>query len=374
MRIVNIAPIAVLFLLMACSGTSSASGMRLISRALPAYGSSGIAARANDADYDSFWRSSGTPATLAFDLSSISQENRQKILLVWYNDPTFGYDHALIHDVGYNNPGSYTVEVNSGDGGKLPPQSGWIVVATVSNNTLHSREHLITFAGYTWVRLNFRLADGSPGNTDIAVNVDIYDASYGVTDGWLFVGDSITANGMGHTKSQSITADSFSNQLATIVGITPAQENAGMPGWATNTLMPYFPAWVHAFPGKYVTINLGTNDAAYGITPKQFFTNMSALVSEVLSAGKVPVVPTIPWSRDPWHAQRIPALNDEIERLYGAFPCLVRGPDLFKFFDAHQDYMSSDGIHPTGAGYSALRTIWAETVARSIYQRTKSGC
>jgi hypothetical protein len=136
MGIVNCVPYVVFLLLMACSGTSAASGMRLLSRALPAYASSGVAARANDADYDSFWRSSGTPATLAFDLSSISRADRQKILLVWYNDPTFGYDHALINDVGYNNPGSYTVEVNSGDGGERPPRSGWIVVATVSNNTL----------------------------------------------------------------------------------------------------------------------------------------------------------------------------------------------------------------------------------------------
>jgi len=357
-----------LFVVIACPDAGAAGAMKLLSRGLPVFSSSGIASRADDADYDSYWRSSGTPATLTFDLSSVNPVNRRQILLVWYNDPTYAYDHALIKLVGYNNPGSYTVEVNAGSGGKSPPQSGWRVVATISDNTLHSREHLIDFAGYSWVRLNFTSADGSPGNTDIAVNVDIYDASLGAEDGWLFVGDSITANGMGHETSQGAT-EGFGKLIEGLIGETPAQENAGMPGWATTTVMPYFQGWVNSFPGKYVTINLGTNDAAYNLAPSQYFANMSMLVREVLAAGKVPVIPTIPWSRDSWHAQRIPPLNDEIRRLYKEFPSIVPGPDLFAYFNLHQDYIAPDGVHPTGAGYSALRKIWATTAVQSIYQR-----
>ena len=344
----------------------SAVAMTLISRGVPAFASTGKASDANDSDYNTYWRSSRLPATLAFDLSSVDPSHRNRILLVWYNDPTYSYDHTLLGAVGYNNPGSYTVEGNAAPGGGNPPVEDWVVLATVKNNTVHSKEHVLNFTGYNWVRMNFTASDGSPRNADVLVNLDIYDVGSGIDDGWLFTGDSITANGMGHTNFQDARSESFGNQVNSIAQITPPQENAGMPGWISAGALPYMPAWLQAFPGKFVAISFGTNDAAGAAPPSVFYTNLSRLLGEVVAAGKTPVVPTIPWSRDPTHAANIPGLNTEIRKLYSKNHCALPGPDLYELFKSHPELISADNVHPTDAGYAELRSSWARTAA-TIY-------
>lgn len=222
-------------------------GMKLISRELRVLASSGDASHVSDSNYDSFWRSSGVPATLSFDLSPIDPANRQNILLAWYNDLTYGFDHAVFKAVGYNNLGSYTIEGNVAAGGGPVPTVGWVVLTAVQNNTLHSREHELWIAGYNWLRLNATASDGSPGNSDIAIKVDIYDASHGVTDGWFFVGDSITANAMGHRNVSAGAGGSFSNLVEEVSGVTPPQENAGMGGWTSASWIPYLPNYLKIF-------------------------------------------------------------------------------------------------------------------------------
>jgi lysophospholipase L1-like esterase len=341
------------------------SGMKLISLGSSAYVSSGTSSRAYQSTHNDSWRSSGLPAALAYDLSSVPAANRRQIYLVWYNDPTYGYDHTLGGAPGYNNPGSYTIDANAAPGGRLPT-SGWVTLESVVGNTLHSRDSLLPFAGYNWVRINASAADGSPGNSDIVLNLDVYDASGGVTDGWLFAGDSITASGMGH-NDLSVHAESFTNQVGALTGIYPPQQNAGVGGWSTGDMISHLPRWLQSFHGKYVTLSLGTNDAAGSVPPGTFHDNMAALIKQVLAAGKIPVLPTIPWSRDPTHARNIPALNAQIQKLYRAFPAVIPGPDLYAYLEANQGYISADNVHPTQAGYAAVRTQWASVVSKSIY-------
>jgi lysophospholipase L1-like esterase len=351
-----------------CSPAATPPGaMMLISRGVPAFASSGDhAANANDNDYNSTWRSARLPATLTFDLSSVDPGHRKRILLAWYNDASYSYDHAILHAPGYNNAGSYTVEANSAPGGGTPPANGWVVLATVDRNTLHSREHVLEFGNYKWIRMNFSASDGSPQNTDVAVNVDIYDAGGGTDDGWLFLGDSITAGGMSHANMGGTPADSFGNQVNALAHRTPVQENAGMPGWTAAGLQPYIHQWLQLFPGKYVTLAFGSNDAAGPMAPGVFYANMESLVKEVVAAGKVAVVPTIPWSRDTTHAANIPGLNAQLHRLYEKNHCVVPGPDLYAFFQQHPEQISSDNLHPTEAGYASLRAQWARSAA-AIY-------
>jgi hypothetical protein len=128
-------------------------------------------------------------------------------------------------------------------------------------------------------------------------------------------------------------------------------------------MLPLFPGYVARFPGKYVTINLGTNDA--GGSASQFYLNISSMVQTVLAAGKVPVVPTIPWAVDAYHQANIPALNAQIQNLYAAYPGVVRGPDLWTLFQNNPSLISSDQLHPTNQGCSALRTAWAGVAASS---------
>lgn len=343
----------------------ASSGMKLISRGVAAYASSGNASLANDGTHNTYWRSSGLPATLAYDLSSVPAANRRRIYLVWYNDLTYGYDHTLGGGPGYNNPGSYTIEANTAAGGSLPT-SGWVTLERVAGNVLHSRDYVLPFAGYNWIRFNASASDGSPGNSDIVLNLDAYDAGGGVTDGWLCVGDSITASGMGH-NDLSVHAESFANQVGALTGIYPPQQNAGMGGWSSGDMLSHLPGWLQFFHGKYVTLSLGTNDAAGSVAPGAFYDNMATLIKQVLAAGKIPVVPTIPWSREPTHARNIPPLNGQIQKLYRAFPSVIPGPDLYAYLEANQGYISSDNVHPTEGGYAAIRTLWAAVAAKSIY-------
>jgi lysophospholipase L1-like esterase len=343
----------------------ASSGMKLISRGVAAYASSGSASLANDGTHNAYWRSLGLPATLAYDLSSVPAANRRRIYLVWYNDLTYGYDHTLGGGPGYNNPGSYTIEANTAAGGSLPT-SGWVTLERVAGNVLHSRDYVLPFAGYNWVRFNASVSDGSPGNGDIVLNLDVYDAGDRVTDGWLCAGDSITASGMGH-NDLSVHAESFTNQVGARTGIYPPQQNAGIGGWSSGDMLSHLPGWLQSFHGKYVTLSLGTNDAAGSVAPGAFYDNMATLIKQVLAAGKVPVVPTIPWSRDPNRAGNIPALNKEIQKLYRTFPSVIPGPDLYAYLEANQGYISSDNVHPTEAGYAAIRTLWAAVAAKSIY-------
>jgi lysophospholipase L1-like esterase len=347
------------FLILA--GTHAARAMSLISRGRPAFASSGGAGSlANDADYNGEWRSSGVPVTLAYDLSGVPSAQRAQILLVWYNDETYGYDHALAGQVGYNNAGSYTIEANAATGGGSPPTSGWVTLATVAGNTNHSREHVMNFTGYNWIRMNATASDGSSGNADIDINMDVYDVGGGVTNGWFFNGDSITANCMNH-QNMGVGAVDFGTQVATITGFSPPQENAGIAGYTTTTMLPLFSGYVARFPGRYVTINLGTNDA--GGSASQFYTNLSSMVAIVQAAGKIAVVPTIPWAVDPSHQANIPALNTQIQNLYTNNPAVMHGPDLWTLFQNNPSLISSDQLHPTSQGCAALRTAWANVAA-----------
>ena len=118
--------------------------MPVISRGKPAFASSGTASSANDSSYSTYWRSSGAlPAWLAYDLSSVPAGHRGQVVVGWYNDPiTTPYDHTVTGDVGYNNLGTYTIQVNPAAGGGQPPTNGWVTLATVTNNRYHSRTHL----------------------------------------------------------------------------------------------------------------------------------------------------------------------------------------------------------------------------------------
>jgi lysophospholipase L1-like esterase len=206
---------------------------------------------------------------------------------------------------------------------------------------------------------------------DVAAKVDIYDGNDAPQFAWLFVGDSITANGMSHSEISGLAGDSFGNQVEKISGRVPVQENAGMPGWLSGDAKAHLPIWLATFPGRYVTLNFGTNDGA-GVDPQVFYANMSSLAEQTIARGKVPVVPLIPWASRPDLLKSIPALNAEIRRLLASQRCAIAGPDLYAYFKTHPELISNDGVHPSDAGYAELRKLWAQFAA-NIPNRP-SGC
>ncbi|MDE2219675.1 MAG: SGNH/GDSL hydrolase family protein [Gammaproteobacteria bacterium] len=359
---------AVAWSLPACHCAHAASGLPTaglpLSRALPVQAASGDAAAA--VRPGAVWRSRGVPAALSFDLAPLRQRGIHRLLLLWYNDATYSYDHRLIGQVGYNNLGAYTIEVSATGAGT----ADWTPVVRVDDNTRHSRSHLIDVTGAARLRINVTRSDGSPGNADAMVHVDIYDASAGVTDGWLFLGDSITANALDHAQVAGVA--SFPAELEARVGVFPAQENAGIPNWTLADASAHLPAWLDDFPGRFVPLAFGTNDAAQDVAPGRFRSELESALRLVIAKGKVPIVPSIPWSRDPYHASRIPALNEAIGKATARVAGARRGPDLYAMFKAHPDLISDDGVHPTAEGNAMLRKAWVEWAAGQIYRPESS--
>jgi hypothetical protein len=347
--------------------------LRLISRGVPAYASSergGPANAANDNDYKTYWRSNGAPAWLAYDLSGVPGALRGNVVLAWYNDPISpDYNYTLTKSLPYNLPSSYTIEANPAAGGPVP-QGGWVVLATVVGNTLHSRQHLLNIGGYNWVRINVTVAAGAASNRDVALNMDIHDASLGVQDSWIFYGDYITAGGMDHDPRGVGTFAQLVNSL--VPAYYPAQESGGTSYVQSGDGAQFIGDWLAVFPGQFVVLSFGTTDADFFDAgkpelPNDFYKNYDLMVKAVLDAGKTPVVPKIPYGRTNKIQVNGPRLNEEIDKLYAAYPQIVHGPDFWAFFGAHQDLISKDNLNLTPTGLAEYRRLWAAEMAAKVY-------
>jgi lysophospholipase L1-like esterase len=342
--------------------------MPVISRDVPAFASSGNASDANDSDYGTYWRSSDSRAWLAYDLSSVPVANRTAVMVGWYNDPiTTPYDPTVNGDDAYNNLRTYTIQGNAGAGGGSPPGSGWVTLATVTNNDLHSRQHLVDMTGDNWLRIDVTATDGSSGNNDAEMEMDVHDASASSSDSWIFYGDSITEDGMPHSPISG-TGENFSELVNdALPAYFPAYEDGGIGGLLSADGADLVGTWLNLFPGKYVGLAYGTNDANSCIDRGVFYSNYVTMVQAVLDNGDVPIVPTIPWARTQEVQDCGPGLNATLQELYDNFPQVVHGPDLWSFFQSHQSLISGDDLHPSEAGYVAYRQQWADAMIANVY-------
>ncbi len=339
----------------------------VISRNCPAYSQTNpsTASSANDEHYFSFW--SGTASDyLAYDLSEVPASQRKKVLAVWYN-ATGQYDYTVVNQNSNAMPTDYTIEVNAATGGTYP-EDGWEVVETVTANTLHSRQHVVDMEGYNWIRMNVSKADGKEGGS-VQLNFDIHDVSDGIDDSWIFFGDSITAGGMMNCYGTGFAT--YINQIDS--KYFPAQENGGIGGIFSTDGKNNIDRWLSTFPGKYVSIAYGTNDAWGNQTGAQkYYENTVYMVEKVLEMGKVPVVPKIPYATETGVNNYLDEYNKMIDKLYEEYPEVVKGPDFDTYFRENPDLLSSDGVHPSSEGYDGMRQLWASTMYENVYTATSS--
>jgi lysophospholipase L1-like esterase len=365
--------------------SSDHSAMPVISRNVPAHtnddcGGAYPASRANDASYDTQWRtcnvpSSLTPMYLAYDLSGVPAATRARVVVAWYNDPTTSsYDHnfvGLLRPVGIANdiPSSYTLQASAAPGGTLPG-GGWVTLASVSGNSYHSRQHAIDLTGYNWLRLHVTASDGSPGNQGVFLNLDVHNVSAGVEDDWIFYGDSITEAGMAHNSLSGAGGSGTWAQMVSAAnsGYFPAYESGGIGGTLSADGASRMSTWLSIFPGRYVGLSYGSNDAGSNVSPAAFRDSYVSMVETVLGAGKVPVIPKIIWSCNATLQANIPSLNAEIDRLYAEYPSIVRGPDLWSYFQSRPHLMASDCLHLTDPGYVAFRQQWVNAMSARVYR------
>ena len=196
------------------------------------------------------------------------------------------------------------------------------------------------------------------------VNFDIHDVSDGVTDSWIFYGDSITAGGMNNCFGTGFAT--YINRLD--ANYFPIQENGGIGGITSTDGLNNIDRWLSVFPGRYVSIAYGTNDAWGNQTGAQkYYENTVAMIQKVLDAGKIPVLPKIPHAEEPGVADYLDDYNAMIDKIYEEFPQVIKGPDFNTIMQEHPEYLSNDGVHPNGEGYEEMRRIWAETMYQNVY-------
>ncbi|ADL52279.1 dockerin type I domain-containing protein [Clostridium cellulovorans] len=339
------------------------SNMPLISRSVPAFSSTSGASNANDNNYGTTWYGTA-PGWLAYDLSNVPVEQREKIVLSWYNSDTYDYDSSILNTSSYHKPKSYTIEGNSASGGNSAPASGWVVLQTVTNNNYHSREHVLDFSGYNWIRIN--ITDSIPGS--ISINMDIHNAKQGTDDAWIILGDSITAGGTALNGNGKGTIAQIVNSYNP--NHYPLVECGGTGSILSRHLVQNIKSYLSIFPGKYVGVAFGTNDSWGNQTgADNYYNNIEYAVKEILAAGKVPIVSKIPWARLNNVSDNVPAYNAKVEAIYSAYPQVIKGPDFWTIFKENQTLISGDNVHPSTEGYNRMREAWAETIL-NVYKNS----
>ena len=349
-----------------CTALNAFAGVEpnpVISRGVPAYSGANTytASAGNDEHYFSFWTGT-SPDYLAYDLSGVPTEERETVLAVWYN--VSSYDQIGNYKSRNMEPSDYTIEVNSAVGGQYP-ESGWEIVETVSDNSLSSRQHIVNMKGYNWIRMNVSKSDGKD-NGQIQLNMDIHSATAGVSDSWLFLGDSITAGGMNNCYGTG-----FATHLHEIdQRYFPVQENGGIGGITSTDGKNNIDRWLSTCNSRFVSIAYGTNDAWDDKTgAERYYENIKYMIDAVLAAGKIPVLPKIPFSTEKGVADNLPRYNAMVDKLWNEYgDKLVHGADLETFLKEHTEYLGQDGVHPNSEGYEAIRKFWAESMYVNVYK------
>ena len=333
------------------------SPMPLLSRNKPAFSSSGPGtiysgpAVANDNNYQSLWFSDPLPAWIAYDLSSVPIGQRQQVLVAWYAGRALGYINPSPGEF-LSLPIDYTIETNAATGGTTSaPAAGWQTVVTVTGNNRGSRQHLINLADGNWIRLR---ATASSNPAGIGIDLDVHAAPAGASDCWLFMGDSITG------FAAYLFSDLPGRVNALASGRWPVVVPAGIGGsnvWSANDVIDDSLA---LYPGRFVTLNYGTNGGSAG-----FSDAMEILIQKVFAAGKIPVIPHMPWSNIPDQLAKAPLINAQIDALYLKYPTILRGPDLYAAFLNRLDWIPSGDVHPSDSGNQELRRQWALAMTAS---------
>ena len=335
------------------AGAPATIAMPRISAGVPAFSSGNANAftgpsNANDNDSTTAWVPDMLPAWIAYDLSAAPAAQRQNVLVVWNAEHAGSYINTS-PPTGAMMPTDYAIEVNAAPGGtSAPPTTGWVQAASVSNNLRNTVESQVSLGGGNWVRMSIT------GATDpqVAIDLDVFSDPLGATDCWMLMGDSVTYLAMSYAFSNlpELVHQARPNRWPAII-------NAAIGGTNTNTALLVIDDTMTGFPGRYVGLAYGTNDH-----PASF--EMEALVQKVIAAGKVPVVPHIPWQDDPSADADIAQMNSAIDALYAKYPQILPGPDLWATFLNRPDlYPDAGGPHPDDAGQTVQRQAWANTMA-----------
>jgi hypothetical protein len=385
--------------------------MPLISQGLPVYVSTDFypATYVNDAAYASLWDSAaapsvGAPAWVVLDLSSVPATQRRLVVInllneggnLWYSSPANLFEN-------------YTIDASAATGGGSPPavnDSSWVTgLVTVTGNTYSTTQHIVDLTGYNWVRFYCTAAQGSSG--DLQVQIDIHDAHLGLSDRWLFSGDSITyeqtlhANFLLQTPAEwgSVINGPISKVVNTVTygKYYPAVIDGGWAGQTAAGAATNVTDVLNGFNGGFVVIAYGTNDcenAGFNWTAgdnnvKGVYNSLKTLISAALALNNIVICPKIPWSGPdtPYGGYNGNLVNEymaaNLPTDYASewLSTLFIGPDFYTFYSNNQSLIRTDvgpppvQLHPTfqevnGAadGYEEMHSLYAAWMNQNIYQ------
>ena len=315
--------------------------------------------RAVDGDYRSAWQcgrpTRETPAWIAIDVGS----GPTRLLLSWSAAGSFNYD-----ETDYGSPGAYHIDVSadSSDG----EDGTWKTVVDIREAGTHARAHVFDFGGMRWAKLVVTSTPAVSPNGVQITEVDVHDATLGASDTWFFMGDSITAfafdQGAAHAPSFAALVHERHPDFY------PAMIDGGIGGETASNGAAHVDDWLARNPDMhFFAVGYGSNDSAGdNADTSGFRASMETIVRRLKSAGRVPILATIPYASDGQHAH-VPDFNLVVEEIR-VESSLPKGPDLYTWFAAHPDELR-DGLHPNDRGIASINRLWADAIDAVVYPR-----
>ncbi len=288
-----------------------------------------------------------------------------RLLLAWTSSGNHDYT-----DRKYGAPVDYRIETSAdstnGEDGT------WRTAVSVTGNPVRTRAHAFDFAGQRWVRLAVTGLSPDVFRWGLQVDeIDVHDLSGGRGeaalarqpggfDVWVFFGDSLTSAVFDRAPEHQ---PSFAEAVAARhPGHFPAIVGAGYGSLHHSDAVRRIDEVLALNPdAKVIALSFGSNDW----DPAAFRKDLLEVIGRVRAAGKIPIVPRIPFRADAREdfALRLDAVVDQVTREERLLP----GPDLYAFFRAHPERLV-DGLHPDPAGAVEAIRLWAEAVA-PLYAR-----
>ena len=284
------------------------------------------------------------PAWLAIEIG----RGYSRLLVSWTSSGNHDY-----MDRKFGAPADYRIETsadstNGADG-------TWRTAVSVRGNPVRTRAHAIDFTGRRWLRLVVTGLSPDVFPWGLFVDeVDVHDVSRGGDDVWVFFGDSITSTVFDRSPAHRPT---FPEAIAwRHPGYFPAIVSAGTGSLHHSDAVRLVDEVLALNPdARVVALCFGSNDW----DPEAFRRDLLRVIARVREAGRIPVVPRIPFRPDSPadFAARLNRVVDEVTAELGLLP----GPDLYSWFKAHPERLR-DGLHPDDRGAVEMIRLWAEAV------------
>jgi len=196
----------------------------------------------------------------------------------------------------------------------------------------------------------------------------------------LFQGDSITDGARGRTPDPNhALGHGYVFLLAADFGARAPEQrtnflNRGVSGNTVLDLAKRWPKDTLELKPDVLSVLIGVNDAAKGVTPEVFEKTYDELLMDARAANpRIRLILCLPFTgttgpaldKSPTRKEKVAALADVVRRLAGKHGAQI--VDFPKVFEearrrAPSEFWIWDGVHPTAAGHRLMAEEWTRVV------------